>query len=297
MESKYTQGLILKGIGGFYQVDTPWGEFEARGRGNIKGKGDKLKVGDIVDLEIVDFETKKAVITCIHPRKNDFVRPPVSNLDILVITIAVKKPKPDLRLLDRLLIMSEIKEVEPIICINKWDLVKKNSDDIDEICRIYEGLYKVIKVSTLTGEGIDSLTDLIKGKKTAFAGPSGVGKSSIVNLLHPKANMDTGEISKKTNRGKHTTRHVEIFKAKGGGLVYDTPGFTSFEIRDVEDDRLKHYYPEIEKYGKECYYRDCFHLTEPECNVLKALEEGKISHKRYESYKQNLEEIRKNKNK
>lgn len=290
---KNIEGLILKGIGGFYYVDTELGLMEAKGRGNLKNKGEKLKVGDIVDLEVTDFGEKKAVVNYIHQRKNEFIRPPVSNIDMLILTISLKKPKPDLRLLDRLLIMAEIKGVEPVICINKWDLKKDKREDIDEIIEIYEKIYKVIKVSTVKEEGIKELLQLIKGKRIALAGPSGVGKSSIVNLLHPNANMQTGEISTKTGRGKHTTRHVEIFKAKGGALVYDTPGFTAFDIKDIDEALIKECYPEINRVAAHCYYRDCSHLKEPDCQVIKAVEKGEISLRRYESYKQSLEEIRK----
>lgn len=291
------EGLVIKGIGGFYYVrldrtealGTGFDIIEAKGRGSIKNDGIKLHVGDQVKLEITDELNKKGVITEVLERKNQFIRPPIVNVDTFIVTMATTKPKPNLALVDKFLIMAEMENVEVIICINKSDLVDK--EELKKLMEIYDDVYSVIPVSAKTCEGIDELKKAINGKKVAFAGSSGVGKSSIINLLHPAAEMETGEISKKTSRGKHTTRHVEIFNAEGGGLIYDTPGFTSFDILQVSEEDLRLYYPEFEKFTG-CYYDNCKHITEPDCKVKEALKEGKINKLRYESYKANLEEIR-----
>lgn len=284
------KGLIVKGIGGFYYVDTAAGIIEAKGRGIFKKDGITLAVGDIVELEIIDEEEKKGVINSIYPRKNQFIRPPIANVDTFVVVFAAAKPKPNLILVDKFLVMAEMHGVEAVICINKSDLV--SPETLAEYKAIYEDIYPVIAVSARTGEGLDRLKEAISGKTAALAGPSGVGKSTILNALIPHANMETGSVSEKTKRGKHTTRHVEIFDAEGGGRIFDTPGFTSFEILEAEEDNLMHYYPDIDKYSGGCYYDNCRHLKEPQCAVREALEDGKIHKLRYQSYAANMEEIK-----
>lgn len=284
------EGLIVKGIGGFYYVDTGSEIIEAKGRGIFKKDGITLAVGDRVELEIIDEAEKKGVINSIYPRKNQFIRPPIVNVDTFVVVFAASKPKPNLVLVDKFLVMAEMHGVEAIICINKSDLVSR--DELDEYRNVYDGIYPVIAVSARTGEGMDELKKAISGKTAAFAGPSGVGKSTITNILVPHANMETGSISEKTKRGRHTTRHAEIFKAEGGGRIFDTPGFTSFEIMEADEDSLMHYYPDIEHFSGDCYYDNCRHIKEPQCAVREALEEGKIHRLRYESYSANMEEIK-----
>lgn len=284
------EGLIVKGIGGFYYVDTGSEIIEAKGRGIFKKDGITLAVGDRVELEIIDEAEKKGVINSIYPRKNQFIRPPIVNVDTFVVVFAASKPKPNLVLVDKFLVMAEMHGVEAVICINKSDLVSR--DELDEYRNVYDGIYPVIAVSARTGEGMDELKKAISGKTAAFAGPSGVGKSTITNALVPHANMETGSISEKTKRGRHTTRHAEIFKAEGGGRIFDTPGFTSFEIMEADEDSLMHYYPDIEHFSGDCYYDNCRHLKEPQCAVREALKEGKIHRLRYESYSANMEEIK-----
>ncbi len=203
------RGLILKGIGGFYYVETEKGLIEAKGRGIFKKDGITLAVGDDVEITILEDDETKGVIEKIYPRKNCFIRPPIANVDAFIVVFAATSPAPNFPVIDKFLVNAEKHGIEPIICINKKDLVSE--DEIEEIKSIYDSAYEVVAVSTITGEGLDELSALIKGKKAALAGPSGVGKSSILNQLHPSANMETGEVSKKTARGKHTTRHVEIF--------------------------------------------------------------------------------------
>ena len=284
------EGLIVKGIGGFYYVDTGNEIIEAKGRGIFKKYGITLAVGDRVELEIIDETGKKGVINSIYPRKNQFIRPPIVNVDTFVVVFAASKPKPNLVLVDKFLVMAEMHGVEAVICINKSDLVSR--DELDEYRNVYDGIYPVIAVSARTGEGMDELKKAISGKTAAFAGPSGVGKSTITNALVPHANMETGSISEKTKRGRHTTRHAEIFKAEGGGRIFDTPGFTSFEIMEADEDSLMHYYPDIEHFSGDCYYDNCRHLKEPQCAVREAVNEGNIHKRRYESYAANMEEIK-----
>ena len=283
------KGLIIKGIGGFYYVDTGSEIIEAKGRGIFKKDGITLAVGDKVELEIIDDAEKKGVINSIYPRKNQFIRPPIANVDTFVVVFAASKPKPNLVLVDKFLVMAEMHGVEAVICINKSDLV--SPEVLAEYRAIYGNIYPVIAVSARTGEGMDELKQAVSGKTAALAGPSGVGKSTIINALIPHANMETGSISEKTKRGKHTTRHVEIFRADGG-RIFDTPGFTSFEIMEAEEDNLMHYYPDIDRYSANCYYDNCRHLKEPSCAVREALNEGKIHRLRYESYAANMEEIK-----
>ena len=283
-------GLIIKGIGGFYYVDTEAGVIEAKGRGIFKKDGITLAVGDMVDIEIIDEEEKKGVINSIEPRKNQFIRPPIVNVDTFVVTFAATRPKPNFALVDKFLVMAEMNNVDAVICINKCDLV--DEETLAQYKAIYEEHYPVLAVSAQTGEGIEELETAIAGKTVAFAGPSGVGKSTIINSIIPHANMETGSISEKTKRGKHTTRHVEIFLANGGGRVYDTPGFTSFEILEAEEDNLEMYYPDIAAFKGQCYYDNCRHLKEPDCSVRAAVKAGKIHKLRYESYVANMDEIK-----
>lgn len=284
------EGLIIKGIGGFYYVRTEDGVIEAKGRGIFRKDGITLAVGDNVDVDVIDYEKKQGVITSIKPRKNQFIRPPIVNVDTFIVVFAASKPKPNFALIDKFLVMAEMHNVEALICINKCDLVSEET--LDEYKKIYSSVYPVYAVSGKTGQGIEELGLAISGKKAALAGPSGVGKSTLLNLFIPHARMETGSVSSKTQRGKHTTRHVEIFEADGGGLLYDTPGFTSFEIMEAEEDNLMLYYPEIEKYTGKCHYDNCRHLKEPGCAVTEAVKAGRIHASRYKSYAANLEEIK-----
>lgn len=288
------RGLIIKGIGGFYYVQTENGVIEAKGRGIFKKDGITLSVGDEVDITILEDDNTKGVIEKIYTRKNCFIRPPIANVDVFIVVFAATSPAPNFPVIDKFLVNAEKHGIEPIICINKKDLVTE--EELSKLKSIYEDAYEVVDISTLTGDGIDKLETLIKGKKAALAGPSGVGKSSILNKLHPSANMETGEVSKKTARGKHTTRHVEIFSVEHGGMIYDTPGFTSFEMPDIELNELREYYPEFERYHGQCKYDNCYHLKEPECAVRNAVKNGEIHILRYKAYLANMEEI-KNKNK
>ena len=291
-------GQIIKGIGGFYYVKTPEGLFECRGRGAIKNKGIKLQVGDRVDISEVELSREardrgyqhEGVIEKIHERKNEFDRPPIVNVDMILVTFAGRDPEPAFAMIDKFILASEVKDTEAVVVINKCDLLTE--EERETMKAIYSGAYRVVETSCMTGEGLDELKELLRGKVAAFAGPSGAGKSTLVNSIVPEAGMETGAISDKTQRGRHTTRHVEILETEGGGLVYDTPGFTSFDIPEIEEDELRHLYPEIERFSGKCRYDNCRHLKEPGCAVKEAVKAGDISAVRYASYKTNMKEIK-----
>ena len=286
-------GLIVKGIGGFYYVKDEDGNVtQCRARGSIKNEGITPCVGDQVDYEILD--DGDGIVEKIYPRKNHFIRPPVSNIDLMAIVTTASTPKPVPYVIDKFLVMAERSGAEIIICVNKADKAKKKV--LAELEEVYGGIYPLHVISAVDGQGIDELKKTLKGKKCAFAGPSGVGKSTLINALNPGMDLETGEISKKTNRGKHTTRHVEIFTLPFGAMIYDTPGFTSFDVFENEVTMLQQNFPEMREYLGKCKYDDCIHIKEPECSVLDALELGKISKSRYESYVRMIEEIRKKKN-
>lgn len=282
------QGIIVKGIGGFYYVTVGEDVFTCKARGIFKKDGMTPMVGDRVGIEIIEGD--EAVIEEIFPRKNEFVRPPISNVDRLAVVIAVAQPKPNLTLTDRFLVGAEKSHVEIILCVNKIDLAKKRV--LEEIVNVYTGIYPLCLVSAVTGHGLKELEKHLTDGRTAFVGPSGVGKSTILNALEPAIDAETGDVSHKTLRGRHTTRHVEIFTLKSGGMVYDTPGFTSFDILDATEEELHHFYPEMGAYIGRCRYDNCRHIKEPDCAVIEAVNRGEIHKSRYNSYHMQIEEIR-----
>lgn len=281
------EGLIIKGIGGFYYVKTSAGIIQTRGRGIFKKEGIVLAVGDSVDIELLP--DGNGVINSLMPRKNHFIRPPIANIDTFIVVMAASHPKPNYAVIDKFLIMAECNDIKPVICINKKDLVSEKK--LNEIKSIYEPVYKVITACSTKGEGMNEILEFIKNKKVAFAGPSGVGKSTITNAIIPHANMETGDVSHKTSRGRHTTRHVEIFETINGGYVFDTPGFTSFDIMEAEEDTLAECYPEFLPYKGKCRFDNCRHKKEPGCAVIEAVESNKINPIRYNSYIYNLNEL------
>ncbi|MBQ8151410.1 MAG: ribosome small subunit-dependent GTPase A [Firmicutes bacterium] len=296
------EGTIMKGIAGFYYVKSGDDVYRCKARGIFKQRDIKPAVGDRVSFEILEGNDD-SWITHIHERKNSFIRPFIANVDCFVIVVAAAKPAPVPAVIDKLTVMAEKKDTDVIICVNKCDLAegdskgaRKASASIDEIRAKYDGIYPVVTLDSLSGSGFESLKKLIRGKRVALAGPSGVGKSTITNRLIPEAAMETGDVSEKTQRGRHTTRHSELFPIDDGDtMIFDTPGFTSFEILDVDETELQHLYPEIAELTGRCRYGDCYHLSEPGCAVREAVHEGSIHRARYDSYVEQIGEIRKKK--
>ena len=285
-------GKIIKGIAGFYYVDVAGsGIYECKAKGIFRKEGVKPLVGDEVCIEILSEEDKEGSITEILPRKNELIRPAVANVDQALVVFAVKKPKPHFNLLDRFLIMMESKEIPVILCFNKQDL--SDEEEIEEIRKIYEPAgYQVIFISARKEERIDEIKRILKGKTTTVAGPSGVGKSSLINCLQEGVQMETGSVSVKINRGKHTTRHSELIAIDTETYIMDTPGFSSLYTNDFEKEELKYYFPEFLPYEGMCRFHGCDHVHEPGCSVKEALEKGKIHPVRYQNYLEIYNEIK-----
>ena len=286
------EGKIVKGIAGFYYVhNAELGLYECKAKGVFRNKKIKPLVGDMVRFEIIDEEAKKGNIVTIEERNNELIRPAVANIDQACLIFAAGKPTPNLNLLDRFLVMMTKHDVETLICFNKQDVV--NDEEIERLTQVYDNCgYKVIFLSALHNEGVEEVRNLMLDKTTVFAGPSGVGKSTLINAIKPEANMETGEISEKIERGKHTTRHSEIFHVEGHTYMMDTPGFTSLTIEDIEKEELEELFVEFSSYRENCRFKGCAHINEPGCAVKQALAEGKINQVRYENYKQIYEELK-----
>lgn len=287
-------GKIIKGIGGFYYVDTELGIYECRARGIFRKDKITPLVGDRVKISIVDEESKKGVVEEIDKRYTELVRPPIANVDKVLIVFAITNPKPNLSLLDRFIVLAEKENLEIVIVLTKADLDEDSM--LDELKGIYElSGYKVIPVSNKTKLNIDKIKEELKNNVVVFAGPSGVGKSSLLNEIDINFKLQIGEVSDKIKRGKHTTRHAELLKLECGGMVADTPGFSSLTLDDIEDVELKSYFIEFDEFDDCRFGSRCVHENEPSCSVKEAVEEGKISKKRYDSYIQLLNEIRQGK--
>lgn len=278
-------GKIIKGIAGFYYVhDRQSCVYECKAKGIFRNRGIKPVVGDDVKFTVLDEESKEGSIDEILPRKNVLIRPASANVDQALVVFAVTQPEPNFNLLDRFLIMMEAQEIPVTICFNKTDLDGEGKQE--EFRNIYESAgYQVLLASTRSQSGLDEIHSFLQGKTTILAGPSGVGKSSLTNLLQPEAEMETGSISQKIQRGKHTTRHAELFCVEGDTYLMDTPGFSSMYLEEIEPEKLKYYFPEFEAFESECrFLADCVHVGEPVCGVKAALERGKIARSRYDNY-------------
>ena len=286
------QGKIVKGIAGFYYVHVAEsGIYECKAKGAFRNQKVKPLVGDNVRLEVLDEEQKKGNMEEILPRKNELIRPAVANIDQALVIFAAAKPKPNFNLLDRFLILMQYQKVPAVVCFNKQDMV--DAEELQLLKNTYESAgYQVIFTSAAKEEGIQAVRDLLKGKTTTVAGPSGVGKSSLINLLSPEAEMETGDISRKIERGKHTTRHSELFALDENTFICDTPGFSSIYLPEMEKEELGIYFPEIAEYEPFCRFQGCAHIHEPGCGVKEALEEKKISPIRYDNYKLLYEELK-----
>lgn len=277
-------GKIMKGIAGFYYVGVAEsGVYECKAKGIFRKDKIKPLVGDDVEIEVLNEEEKLGNIVKILPRRSELIRPAVANIDQALVIFAAREPKPNLSLLDRFLVIMEKQDVPVIICFNKQDLC--DEEEVGRLKEIYEACgYPVVLASAKLGEGIEEIKALLRGKTTTVAGPSGVGKSSLTNLLQNEVQMETGEISKKLGRGRHTTRHSQIIQIEEDTWLYDTPGFTSFYVEEIEKEELRFYFREFSKYEGTCRFQGCTHTHEPGCMVKNALEEGKISKERYENY-------------
>ncbi|MDR2131747.1 MAG: ribosome small subunit-dependent GTPase A [Clostridiales Family XIII bacterium] len=278
------KGRITKGVGGFYFVRPegagPGVSYMCRARGIFKKDGFTPTVGDFVEFEALDEED--GVIDAILPRRNLFVRPPIANVDIFIVMIAAARPAPNLAVVDKLLVAAEMAGAEAALCVNKAELL--SPDKLRRVTEVYADLYPLIEISCAEGRGIERLPPLLAGKISALAGPSGVGKSTLINALRGGAELETGAVSGRTDRGRHTTRHVELFDVDGGGMIFDTPGFTSFSVSGAACAALASFYPEMRERAGDCRFDDCRHLAEPGCAVLAALAEGRIAPSRYASY-------------
>ena len=285
-------GKIIKGIGGFYYVDTEKELYECRARGIFRKNKITPLVGDRVSISVVDEENKKGVVEEIEERDTELVRPPIANVDKALIVFAIKNPSPNLSLLDRFIVLEEKENLEIVIVFTKVDL-DTDGKLLDELKNIYEvSGYKVIPVSNKLKLNIDKIKEELKENTVVFAGPSGVGKSSLLNEVDKNFELKTGEVSDKIKRGKHTTRHAELLKLECGGMVADTPGFSSLTLDDIDENELKEYFIEFDKYDECRFGSRCIHENEPSCAVKEAVENGEISKKRYDSYIQLLNEIR-----
>ena len=282
-----TNGVIVKGIGGFYYVSTEKGICECRARGKFRKQGIKPMVGDRVKITVVNENTMEGAVEEIEERKNFLIRPPVANIECIVIVVAATKPQPDFFMIDKLILSAQSKGIEVIIAVNKTDL-----ESSDEIKGVYEKAgYEVVSVCARTNFGVDDLKAKIEGKITAFAGNSGVGKSSLLNRFGLE--LDVGDVSR-IERGKHTTRHVELFEVALGTYVMDTPGFSILEITDIEANDVKKYFNEIAAFDGKCRFADCHHFgtKSRDCAVAEAVEKGEIAPSRFESYKQLYEALK-----
>ena len=286
------QGKIIKGIAGFYYVHVVHsGIYECKAKGIFRNKKIKPLVGDDVEIKILDEENKLGNIVNIYDRKNELIRPAVSNISQALVVFAIANPMPNFNLLDRFLVMMERNGVDTIICFNKVDLVSE--EKIVELRDIYvKAGYHVMFTSTKENIGIEEILRVIDGKTTAFAGPSGVGKSSLLNALIPDANSEIGEISTKIMRGKNTTRHTEIYNVGGNTYLMDTPGFSSLYVDDFEKEDLQNYFREFTEYNNGCRFVGCVHVNEPDCMIKNAVEAGKISRLRYDNYVLMFDEIK-----
>lgn len=286
------QGKIIKGISGFYYVYIKnQGIYECKAKGAFRKQKIKPLVGDNVEIAILDENNFLGNIEEILPRKNSLIRPAVANIDMALVIFAAAKPQPNFNLLDRFLCMMEFQDVPVTICFNKCDIVSE--DEIAELEEIYSASgYNIIFTSAKKNIGVDKLKTLLEDKTTAVAGPSGVGKSSLINAMQSSVVMETGTISEKIERGKHTTRHSQIIPISNNSFIMDTPGFSSMDVPGLEKEELWKCFPEFREYEKFCRFHGCCHINEPDCGVKDALSEGHINKVRYDNYVLLFEEMK-----
>lgn len=287
------KGKIIKGIAGFYYVHVSYEDkiYECKAKGIFRKQDIKPLVGDDVEIDTNDQPEGAGTITRILPRKNEIIRPAVANVDQAMVIFAAAEPAPNLNLLDRFLIMMQRQKVNTVICFNKKDIVNQKEMGLLIDTYMCSG-NEVIGISVLQEDGIPIIRNLLLGKTTVLAGPSGVGKSSLINVISPTTQMETGTVSEKIKRGKHTTRHSELIYIDDNTYVMDTPGFSSLYIHEIEKEELKDYFNEFREFENNCRFIGCMHLNEPGCAVKEALNEGIISGIRYDNYKILYEELK-----
>lgn len=289
------EGRIVKGIGGFYYVKTNRGLIESKPRGIFRKKQIKPMVGDKVMLSLYDGDHIQGVIEEILPRLTVLLRPTVTNVEQCIVVVSVDQPKPDLLFVDRLLVQGEANNLENVICFNKIDL--DDTGGYIDFVKWYKKIgYTVVCTSVKTGDGIDALINTLKNKISVLSGLSGVGKSSLINSVQPDLKLKTGKISSKLKRGRHTTRHVELMELNVGGMVVDTPGFSSLKLNSLDGygldvDNLCYYFLEFQSLTDRCRFYGCRHMTEPDCAIKKAAEKGEIAGWRYQNYISLMEEL------
>lgn len=282
----------MKGIAGFYYVhDGISGIYECKAKGVFRNKKIKPLVGDDVEFTVLDEQEKTGNIVDILERQNELIRPAVANIDQAMVVFATTDPEPNLNLLDRFLVTMESQDVPVVICFNKKDLVTEEA--AEKLTSIYKSAgYEVHLTNAKSGEGIEQIRGLLRGKTTVLAGPSGVGKSTITNEIQPDAEMETGSISEKIKRGKHTTRHSELFFVEKDTFVMDTPGFSSMFVDNMKPEELQQFFPEFDAFVQECRFLGCVHVGERECGVKDAVKQGSLSKARYENYRLIYEELK-----
>ena len=286
------KGKIVKGISGFYYVHVAeTGIYECKAKGIFRNQKIKPLVGDDVEIVVLDEEKRIGNVEKILPRTRELIRPAVANIDMALVIFAAAKPDPNFNLLDRFLCMMEYQKVPVTICFNKCDLVTEEQREV--LRKIYElAGYELLFTSAKTQENVEKLKSVLQGKMTAVAGPSGVGKSSLINDLQDAVQMQTGGISDKIERGKHTTRHSQIITIAENTYIMDTPGFSSMDLPGFSKEDLWTCYPEFVRFEPGCRFIGCSHIGEPDCGVKTALAEGKISQVRYDNYVQLYQEMK-----
>ena len=283
------QGIVIGNISNMYQIETEKNIYKSYARGRFKKEEVKPMVGDVVDIEIIDAEKSEAIIENIKPRKNEIKRPKIANIDQIVFIISTKNPKPDLLMLDKQLVYVESLNIEPIIVINKIDL----SDNYKKIQELYNKIgYKTVAISTKENIGIDILRLELKGKISVFAGNSGVGKSSAINVLFGENKTLEGEISQKNKKGKNTTTDTRLYELESKTYIADTPGFSSFEITEIESNELDKNFREFKDKIRKCEFVGCTHIKEQNCEIKRAVTNGEISKERYDNYCKIYEELK-----
>ncbi len=285
------EGKIIRGVGGFYYVHAKGTVYECRAKGIFRKDGVRPLPGDLVEIAVLDEMEKKGNLERILPRKNELIRPAVANVDQAMVIFAFDSPKPNFNLLDRFLVSMEQKGIPPVILFNKLDLAREGQRE-EIVDRYAPAGYRLLFVSAAQEKGMEEVRAALYGKTTTVAGPSGVGKSSLINRLQSEQLLQTGEVSEKIERGRHTTRHTQLLFVEEDTYILDTPGFSSIELYGIQKEGLGDFFPEIASRADGCRFAGCSHLTEPDCAVRKALEEGKISADRYENYRLFYEELK-----